>query len=126
MKHKIVVLIGSLPSLNDVIEANRRNKYAGAKMKKTIQNSIGMQIMSQCKDKFDMLQINIKWYEKNRKRDYDNVSSSKKFILDALVQCKIIANDGQKNIYPKFIDEFYLDRDNPRVEIELIERGVQG
>ena len=60
------------------------------------------------------------WYEKNKKRDLDNISSfGRKVIQDALVASKVLINDGWNNI-KGFSDEFYVDAKNPRIEV-LIE-----
>ena len=61
------------------------------------------------------------WYEKNRKRDPDNICFAKKFILDAMVKNHVLPNDSQKYI-KGFRDLFYIDKDNPRIEI-FIEEG---
>ena len=40
-----------------------------------------------------------RWYEKNRRRDLDNISSfGRKVIQDALVQTHVLQNDGWKEI----------------------------
>ena len=57
------------------------------------------------------------FYEKNFRRDLDNVSSwSHKCILDALVKENILENDGWKQIQ-SIQDVFAVDKDNPRIEI---------
>ena len=62
-----------------------------------------------------------RWYEKDRRRDLDNVSSfGRKVIQDALVQTHVIKNDGWKEI-TGFSDEFFVDADNPRIEVEIEE-----
>lgn len=68
-----------------------------------------------------------KWFEKNRRRDLDNVSSfGRKVIQDALVQAHTIQNDGWKEI-TGFSDEFFVDARNPRIEVEIEEvtRGAE-
>nr|WP_278885619.1 RusA family crossover junction endodeoxyribonuclease [[Ruminococcus] torques] len=62
-----------------------------------------------------------KWFEKNRRRDLDNVSSfGRKVIQDALVRAHILQNDGWKEIVG-FSDEFFVDAHNPRIEVEIEE-----
>ena len=69
------------------------------------------------------VQIKYCFYEPNRKRDLDNISGvAHKFIQDALVKCKVIENDGWNNI-TGFSDHFYVDRQNPRIEVTIIEVG---
>lgn len=61
------------------------------------------------------------WYEPNKRRDLDNVSSfGRKVIQDALVETRVLENDGWKNIVG-FQDNFYIDADNPRVEVVIRE-----
>ena len=60
-----------------------------------------------------------RWFEKNRRRDLDNVSSfGRKVIQDALVQAHTIQNDGWKEI-TGFSDEFFVDAHNQRIEVEI-------
>ena len=40
--------------------------------------------------------LKITWYEKNKRRDVDNITFATKFIQDALVKCGVIENDSQK------------------------------
>lgn len=61
------------------------------------------------------------WYEKDRRRDKDNISSfGRKVIQDALVKAHILQNDGWKNIIG-FEDRFEVDKKNPRIVVEIIE-----
>ena len=102
-----------LPSLNDVICANRANRYAGAKLKKEIETSIGWAIKEAVLTKnlkpiTNPCVINIEWHEATKRRDVDNIHSSVKFILDALVKNGILKNDSRryvKQIYHNVIDD---------------------
>ncbi len=65
------------------------------------------------------VRMTYRWYEKDRRRDLDNVSSfGRKVIQDALVDTGVIQNDGWKEI-TGFSDEFYVDKKNPRIEVEI-------
>jgi Holliday junction resolvase RusA-like endonuclease len=67
------------------------------------------------------VRIDYVWYEKNKKRDYDNISGfGRKVIQDALVENGVICNDGWKNI-SGFSDLFYVDKENPRIEVIITE-----
>ena len=116
-----IVIDGTLPGLNKVIDANRRNKYAGSSLKKNTEQLIMTYIKSQCKQKFERIRLSIHWYEPSKRRDYDNISSATKFILDSLVKCEVIKNDGWRYIAPELNHRFFLDRDRPRVEIFIEE-----
>lgn len=64
--------------------------------------------------------IDFRWYEENTRRDKDNIAFAKKFILDALVELGILQGDGWKWM-TGFSDSFFIDKDNPRIEIEITE-----
>lgn len=108
-----------LPSCNQYINECRRNKYAGAKMKKDIQEQIGIYIKQIPKiDK--PVKINFTWIEDNKRRDLDGICFAKKFILDALVQAGVLADDNRK-IVTNFTDSFeYADKSKVIVELEEI------
>jgi Holliday junction resolvase RusA-like endonuclease len=56
------------------------------------------------------------------KRDKDNVLSvCMKVIQDALQTCGVIDNDGWANI-ENFTHDFYLDAQNPRIEVYIEEK----
>lgn len=116
---------GRLDGLNEVIEANRRNKYAGAKLKKdneTIVIYYARFAKLKPVEKYPV-KIKIDWYEPNRRRDIDNVLSAKKFIFDGLQKAKILKGDGQKYIDEVIKENVYIDKEHPRIEIEIIENA---
>lgn len=108
-------------SLNDYINAERKNRYAAASIKKketfnasvAISNAMrqGVEFHWPCKIKFT-------WHLKNKRKDPDNVSFSKKFILDGMQKAEFIPNDNLKYI-TGFIDDFVVDGKNI-VEIEEV------
>ena len=110
-----------LDGLNEVIEANRKNKYAGNEIKKQNEKIVRVYARQQKLNPIDNypLKVVIHWYEKDRRRDWDNVMSAKKFIFDGLQKAKILKGDSQK--YINRIEEYqHIDKDNPRIEIEFI------
>ena len=112
-----------LPSLNDVICANRANRYAGAKLKKEIETSIGWAIKAAAlKPITNPCVINIEWHEATKRRDVDNIHSSVKFILDALVKHGILKNDSRK--YVKQIYHEVIDDTENYVVVRIKETGV--
>lgn len=126
------VIDGRLPSLNEYINAERSNRYKGAKLKKDTERLIKLYITKSHKlgtiRKVSNYPINvsIRWYEKDSRRDADNVFFAVKFILDSLVSYGIIENDSQK--YIKTIDNVIsIDRDYPRIEVYINEpiRGYE-
>ncbi len=122
MQYTLVVK-GRLDNLNDYITACRTNQYKGAKLKASNEHKVLASIYEQ----LGRLRIKkpvkmrYRWYEKNKRRDLDNISSfGRKVIQDALVQAHTLENDGWKNII-QFSDEFYIDADNPRIEVDIEE-----
>ncbi len=116
-----LVIPGRLMGLNEYIRLCRGNKYLAATQKRSTEDMIMLHIKTQLRGKKikDRVYIKFAWYEKNKKRDLDNIAFAHKFILDALVKCGTIENDGWANI-SGFEDNFYIDSNNPRVEIELV------
>lgn len=118
-----LVIPGRLHGLNDLISAERRNKYAGAKMKKEDMNLVlwaAKGCLRGWKAK-GRVRMHYTWYEPNQKRDMDNVSSyGRKIIQDALVSGGYLENDGWRNI-AGFSDDFAVDKKLPRIEVQIEE-----
>lgn len=116
----ILTIQGKLAGLNDYTRACRSNRYIGAKMKADAEDIITAHIKEQIPDvHFDgTVELKFRWYEPNKKRDLDNVCFAKKFILDALVRNGTIVADGWKGVIG-FTDEFFIDSQNPRIEVEI-------
>lgn len=109
MKYKVEIPL-KLPSLNDYIKTCRGNKYAGANMKKNIENQIALYINKL--PKFERpITINFEWVESNKKRDFDNICFAKKFILDTLVKAGKLKDDNRKHVVG-FTDEFDYAKEN--------------
>ena len=120
-----LIINGKLDNLNDYISACRTNQYKGSGVKNHNENKVKAAIYEQ----LGRLRItrpvymSYRWYEPNRRRDLDNISSfGRKVIHDALVKTHILQNDGWKEIVG-FRDDFYIDKENPRVEVEIEEVG---
>ncbi len=113
---------GRVTSFNEYIQATNTNRFYGNKLKKETQEYIIRFIKEQIPAVRirERIQLEFRWYEKNRRRDLDNVAAGKKFILDALQVAGTIDNDDQRHI-SSFVDRFFIDEDNPRVEVDLVE-----
>lgn len=131
MTYKLVIK-GTLPNLNDYLQAERQTFRRGGKfttkgneLKQTNQDLVIWAIRQQLRGIHIENQITLEYtfYEPNRRRDLDNISAfAHKVIQDALVVSGTIENDGWKNI-KGFTDKFYIDKDNPRIEVILEEVG---
>ena len=111
-----------LPSLNEYTAACRGNRYAGAKMKKDIEVSLYPFMIR--KPHFDCpVKVSFEWHEANRRRDLDNLSFSKKFILDALTACGILTDDSPK--YVVALEDTFVYDNEYGVKITIEERTQQ-
>ena len=113
---------GRLPGLNEIIDAAKqgRGKYQPyAQMKDRYTSEIGW--LAKKLPRYNRVDITITWYEPNRRRDIDNITGGgTKFILDGLVVGGAIKDDSQRYIN-SIAHQFEVDRENPRVEIEVKE-----
>ncbi len=119
----LLIIPGKLPNLNDYISAERCNKYKGAKLKALSENIVLRCIRQQLKGVHITKPVSMAyiWYEPNRRRDLDNISSfGRKVIQDALVNSGVLENDGWQNIRG-FNDEFRVSKDEPRIEVYIFE-----
>lgn len=117
MKYKVEIPI-KLPSLNDYINECRKNKYAGANMKKNVEKDIGWYI-NLLPTYENPIKIHFIWVEENKRRDLDNVCFAKKFILDSMVKAGKLKNDN-RNFVKGFRDDFEYGKSS-KVILEIEE-----
>lgn len=96
-------IMGRLPGLNDVINACRSHWSNGARLKRQTETDIIWQIKAATgrgvlHPVTGPVTIEFEWHESNKRRDLDNIYSAKKFVLDAMQQAGIIANDNRKHV----------------------------
>lgn len=111
-----------LPSLNEVIRKDRTNKFAGAVYKKETEKIIARYIKKaletgELKPVSEPCNVRIDWYEKTKRRDADNIQSSQKFILDALVSNGVLPDDNRK--YVMQIYHRIHDSDENKVSVTI-------
>lgn len=119
----LLTIPGKLDGLNDYIAAERTNRHKGAKMKADNGNIVAVAIRQCLRDvRIERaVEMHYTWYEPNKRRDLDNVSSfGRKVIQDSLVQCGVLKDDGWKYVVG-FSDRFEVDKANPRIEVKIIE-----
>lgn len=106
-----IKIVGKIPSLNEYIEACRRNAHCGARLKYKIEAGIIPQL-AKLKKIENPVHITFIWHEVDKRRDKDNVSAGKKFILDAMQKSGKLINDNNKYI-AGFTDKFdYTAKEN--------------
>ena len=113
------------PGLNELIGENRKHWSKGAQMKQDFTMISKVAAKRNLKPVTRPVMIGWKWYEpvaskKTNNRDPDNITSAKKFILDGLVEAKIIPNDNQEWIKGWLYEEWFQVKDSLRVGV-LIE-----
>ena len=99
MNYKFTIK-GTLPGLNELIEAERRHRQEGARLKK------------QC----EAVVMNAA-----RQMGGAEIQEPVYMVQDALVKARYLSNDGWKNIRG-FEDHFEVDAKNPRIVVEIWER----
>lgn len=125
-----LVIKGRMPDLNDYLKGERitirkNGKFTtkGNVMKQDNQRKVVSAVRNQLRGIHIEKQVEIyySFFEPNRKRDLDNISAfAHKVIQDGLVKGGLLANDGWKNIVG-FDDEFFIDKENPRIEVIIRE-----
>jgi len=84
---------GELPDLNSYINAERGNRYGGAKIKKEATNIVAWQVMNMPKIT-EPKHFHFHWYVKNKRKDPDNVAFACKFVLDGLQAAGVLPKDS--------------------------------
>lgn len=100
----IIEIPTKLESYNSYIDKNRRNKFMANKYKQDIEREIMSYVVKLPKIE-KPVHIDITWVETSKRRDPDNISSGKKWILDSLVKCGVLQNDTHKWV-KGFTDSF--------------------
>lgn len=112
---------GPLPNLNEIIGAakgyNGRG-FAYSKMKREWTALVVEAIEKANLNPVLSCEVVFIWHEKNKRRDPDNFSVGKKFILDGLVKAGILENDGWDNI-TRLTDVWMVNKDRPGVWVEI-------
>lgn len=111
-----------LMGLNEYTKLNRTNVHVGNNAKQKEQAYIIWCIREQLGNLKITKPVvgHFTWIEENKRRDLDNICFAKKFILDALVQANVLADDNRK-IITNFTDSFgYANKSKVIVELEEI------
>lgn len=123
---KALVIKGRLPGMNEYTAACRTSPHKGNEMKRQTQETVMWHILSQIRGVHFKRPVFLLYtfYEPNRRRDQDNVSSfARKCIQDALVKCGTLKNDGWGYVIGS-MESFDVDANNPRIVVEFIEQGA--
>jgi hypothetical protein len=121
---KIITIFGEFTDLNTYINAERTNRFKAAKIKKDNTKLCAWQTVGLPPITTNYNKIIFYWYVSNTRKDPDNIAFAKKYILDGLVDAKVLRNDRWKQI-SGFEDKFYVDKVKPRVEVEFINNNME-
>lgn len=113
-----IILEGEMTDLNTYVHAMNKSRLGGNSIKQNDTNYVKLSC-SGIDPILKPVKIHFKWFVKNKKKDPDNIAF-KKSILDGLVLAGVLQNDTQKFVRG-FSDNFFVDCQNPRVEIEFEE-----
>lgn len=108
-----ILIPGELPSLNDIIDADRRNRFVGAKLKRNAMAVVAPYLPHTPIS--TPVTVNIHFCSKTARRDPDNIAAGgTKIIFDAMQRAGILENDGQKQI-AELHYTFSVDAKNPHI-----------
>ena len=115
-----LIIPGKLPSLNEYTRSCRTHPYAGAKAKRETQERVLWAIKAaKLVPMKPPVQVGFEWVEPDMRRDKDNISSAKKYILDALVVSGVIGNDNWRWIAGNLPDTYKVNKQEPRVIVTI-------
>lgn len=113
-----IKLKGEFTDLNTYIQAERGNRFVAAKIKQQETDRVIYETKKYRKIIQGPVHIRFDWYVKNKKKDADNISFSKKFILDGMVKAGVLQNDTQKFV-TSFEDYVHATSEPTRVEVRF-------
>lgn len=111
-----------LPGFNEAIASSkagrgRFNRYA--REKEQIQEWICGSLREFKIPRFSKCKIGFTWIEPDRRRDIDNISAGKKYILDALVELGVLPDDSWKHVKGFLPESFEADKNNWGVIVRI-------
>lgn len=129
MERNYFTINSKMPSLNDYQAACRANKYRGASFKAETEQVVLWALfeakragtLRKVRPEEYPVKLRIEWHEKDKRRDVDNIKSAAKFVLDAMTQSKLIADDSRK--YVAQIHDEVIDDKRTYVVVEIIPNG---
>jgi len=118
--------IRPLYGMNEIIEANRKGRQAGASHKlKEERRVMDIVWVAMRQQKWTMprkrVHIDLVWHESSNRRDYDNITAYQKYLFDALVKAGAIKDDSQAYIANFPTEKIVIDKRNPGVHVTITE-----
>lgn len=114
-----IIIDYKLSNWNETINANRRNRYLGATLKKKEMSIIKMFLIGKPKITKYPIKLNCIWHTTNLGSDLDN--KSLKSVLDAMQEVGILENDNCKHINEINHKVIKSNKDYLELEIKEVE-----
>lgn len=120
MKRQFTI-VGELTDLNTYIKSLNNSRWGGNDIKQSETYRVATEVRLARLEDVDQypVKISIDWYSKDKRIDIDNVSFAKKFILDGMVEAGLIENDSRKYVVGIGREQFFIDKNRPRVEVTV-------
>lgn len=123
------VHIGKLPGFNEYVKANRAGAHVGNDMAQGAKQEVFADILNAHVPRYgNPVKLTMVWHEPRdhgQRRDFDNIVFAKKFVLDAMQQAHVIANDDLEHVVE--VTDRVIPEEKPphgvEVYIEEVERG---
>lgn len=119
-----LIIEGELTDLNTYVNKERANRFAAAVIKQKETNRVYWECKAQKIQpiKFPVF-VECHWFCKNKRKDKDNTSFGKKFLMDGMVKAGVLEDDRWDNILG-FRDVFFIDAKNPHIEVYMYGKEV--
>lgn len=114
----IFIFDGEFPDLNTTINRTKSHWSGYSSTKAIVTDRVAWLAKSYNQSFKGAVDIKFKWFLRNRKKDPDNITFAKKYILDGLVKAGVLENDSFKFIN-SFSDTWEVANTKPRVEVEI-------
>lgn len=112
----------TFPSWNDVLAQYGRKPQIGNRTKQEMQMMCVNAIRRQLNIEIDKpIRITYTFYEPDKKRDLGNLLFVDKIFEDAMQVCGVIKNDNQNFVKGIVANEVRIDKNRPRVVVEIEE-----
>jgi len=115
-----LVIPGELPAMNEIVGAANKSRWSYNDLKKAWTGRIAQEAKLARLRRVERAVVRCSWYVPNRRKDPDNIAGGIKLILDGLVMAGVLPGDGWRHV-AGIEHEFAVDKDRPRVEIEIRE-----
>ena len=112
---------GPMPGMNEILAAAKSGHGKGnaySRMKREWGNIVWVYAKQARLHDVPRASLIFEWFEKDRRRDIDNIAAAAKFCLDGLVKAGVLAGDGQAHV-TALAHQFKVDAKRPGVRVTI-------